>query len=110
MPDSDDDIVFVTKRNSAATSSSIPIPTLASSSKSTKASPADKRMDATSSSKVLPTSLNFAYQNLKINGDKWTADCKFCTLKKTKSDKLGTTSNFVTHLRNSHVLEFAKYS
>ena len=49
---------------------------------------------------VLPKIVNFAYINFTETIDRRTASCKTC--KSKISDKSGTTSNFVRHVKTNH--------
>ncbi|OQV13602.1 hypothetical protein BV898_12145 [Hypsibius exemplaris] len=54
--------------------------------------------------------LTFAFENVVVDGKRWSADCLTCITKRTKSDKKGTTSNFLAHVRQVHPEVFAEYA
>lgn len=61
------------------------------------------------SRKSLPAVLSYAYKNLILLEKKWTAECKFCKKNRTKTDALGTTSNFLGNSKKCHPAAHSKY-
>ena len=53
--------------------------------------------------------LAFAFRNVVIHDNKWSADCMHCLTRPTKHDKKGTTSNFLSHVRQVHPEVFDEY-